>query len=128
MLRTVGLMIIRGCTSALPLVCALLFVGCAHTSNMQTREYLVDDIFWEAMNGRSSSNFQEFDYSDCLSSRKLTEFLVFMDVSFPKGAFIILTRSENKVMLHNVPEQLDRIEELLGPMKGKGTFFRERLQ
>lgn len=104
----------------------LVSAGCS-THGMQTRVYVVDDLFWESLVADESA-FPQSKYNDEQVSRELTEFLTFMGAVFPDGALLTLRRSESKVIMRNRPKQLDKIERLLGPMEGDGDFYKERLQ
>lgn len=119
MLRTVGLIRITS-------ICAALFMsGCVTGQRMETRAYKVDDVFWRSVAG---PNTPANDISDKELASGLRDFLSRADITFQPGAFIRLSRKDNLVIMRNVSQELDRMESIMGPMTGKGSFYSERIK
>lgn len=103
----------------------LFAVSCASLSKhcLQTRVYLVDDQFWSSLTPAA-----ERPVSDDQLGQELQTFLQYAGVVFVNGSYIRVEQGANKVILHNTSMQMNRIEELMAPMKGGGTFYKERIK
>lgn len=119
MLRSIGLVYV-----AFPLILLALF-GCLTAQRMETRVYRVDDMFWRSISAPDTPHYESDDKS--LAS-DLRDFLVRAGVEFGPDSLVHLNRKENLVILRNHSPSLDRIEQIMGPMAGNGSFYTERLK
>lgn len=102
-------------------------MGCSTPKGLETRVYLVDDLFWKSITPivEPDTGYSPSDEED---SRSLTDFMSRTGVEFPKGAFISVHRKTSQVTMRNTSTNLDRLEHLMGPMCGEGVFYKERLK
>jgi hypothetical protein len=119
MLRSIGLVCVAFPLMLLPLV------GCLTAQRMETRIYRVDDVFWRSISAPDSPYHESDDIS--LAS-DLRDFLVRAGVEFGPDSLVILNRKDNLVTLRNHSPSLDRVEQIMGPMAGNGSFYSERLK
>lgn len=103
----------------------LSLFGCLTAQQMETRVYRVDDVFWKSISAPDSPHHESYDKS--LAS-DLRDFLVRAGVEFGPDSLVHLNRKENLVTLRSHSPSLDRIEQIMGPMAGNGSFYSERLK
>lgn len=89
---------------------------------LHTRVYLVDESFW------LSAIPEKGMMSDAQLSRDFQKFLKYAGVEFNAGAYIKVKQGKNMIILRNTSTQMDRIEDLMAPMKGGGTFYKKRIK
>lgn len=119
MLRSTGLTVYLGLS--VMLICAVSCIS-SNRNLLQTRVYLVEESFWLSAVPKKGM------LSDTQLSRDFQKFFEYAGVEFSDGAYIKVKQGRNKIILHNTPKQLDRLEELMAPMRGGGTFYKERIK
>ena len=100
-------------------------------SNLETRIYLVDEIFWLALEPPDSDSDGHFidtsDESESLESA-LQNFLIAAGVPFPDGAFIALDRERSHFIAYNTPRNLDNMEAIMQPLCENRPFYEKRIE